>query len=250
MRDTVRARRVHRPIRLWRLPLIAVPSAVLLAAASSAVPLGAVPPAIASAAAQQASAAVLSLPRCSTSYLRSTLHEAHVTVNSAVPETSGSYTPPGQVNPWTGLPAFCAVELTETDSAGNPMHTDVWLPAKWNGRFVGIGGAGFSCGIYYASLPAGYASASTDCGLPQAGIGYNTYTGSWALKPDGQLNQPLISDYASLGIHDMTVLGKAVTDAYFRSGIAYSYFDGCSTGGREALEEAQQYPDDYNGIVA
>src|ERR1700733_41805 len=50
----------------------------------------------------------------------------------------------------TGLPDFCDVALTQTDSAGNPIHIAVWLPAKWNGRFQGIGGGGYSCGISYA----------------------------------------------------------------------------------------------------
>ncbi len=181
-----------------------------------------------------------------------------VTVSSAVLDTTGSYTPPGSATPITGLPAFCAVALTHDDSAGNPMHTAVWLPSKWNGRFQGIGGGGYSCGIYYAptagfvspslqvALDGGYASASTDCGVPVA----DAYTGAWGLKPDGQLNWPLIKDWASVGIHDMTAAGKAVTQAYYPGGLRYSYFNGCSTGGREALEEAQQYPADYNGIVA
>jgi tannase/feruloyl esterase len=76
------------------------------------------------------------------------------------------------------------------------------------------------------------------------------FTGTWGLKPNGQLNWPLITDWASAGIHDMTVAGKAVTQAYYTGKLQYSYFNGCSTGGREALEEAQHYPDDYNGIVA
>jgi feruloyl esterase len=47
----------------------------------------------------------------------------------------------------------------------------------------------------------------------------------------------------------MTVAGKAVTRAYYPSPLQYSYFNGCSTGGREGLVEAQRYPADYNGIV-
>ena len=75
-------------------------------------------------------------------------------------------------------------------------------------------------------------------------------TGSWALKADGTLNWPLITYFASAGMHDMSVAGKAVTLAFYAHATAYSYFYGCSTGGREGLMEAQRYPADYNGIVS
>jgi len=244
---------LRRPARrarwLRRLALVALTAALL--------PVVAIP-AVSAGTSRQGAGAGSPASRCSVGYLAPALHESGVTVDSAVLDTTGSFTAPYTTTPITGLPDFCAVDLTETDSAGNPMHTVVWLPEKWNGRFEGIGGGGFSCGIFYSPSPgyvlpslsqtieSGYAAASTDCGVPEA----DTYTGSWALEPDGKLDQPLINDYASAGIHDMTVLGKAVTGAFYPGRIEDSYFVGCSTGGREALDEAQQYPDDYNGIVA
>ena len=59
-----------------------------------------------------------------------------------------------------------------------------------------------------------------------------------------------IRDNAYLGIHEMTVVGKALTDAYYGKAPRYSYFNGCSTGGRQGLSEAQRYPADYDGILA
>ncbi|HEY0932314.1 MAG TPA: tannase/feruloyl esterase family alpha/beta hydrolase [Trebonia sp.] len=242
-------RRARRMTWLGRLALMALPAAVLAAT---------MVPAVGASAAQPAAGPGSSMSRCSTGYLTSALHLAHVAVDSAVLDTTGRYTPPGTATPITELPSFCAVALAQTDAAGNSMHIAVWLPAKWNGRFQGIGGGGFSCGIFYApiaglvspslkeTVTGGYASASTDCGVPVT----DAYTGTWGLKPDGKLNRPLITDWASAGIHDMTVAGKAVTQAYYRGKLRYSYFDGCSTGGREALMEAQRYPADYNGIVA
>lgn len=244
---TYRLRRRARWLR--RLALVALTAALL--------PVVAIPAAEAGAS-RRAADPGSPASRCSVGYLASALHEPNVTVDSTVLDTTGSFTAPYTTTPITGLPDFCAVSLTETDPAGNPMHTAVWLPEKWNGRFEGIGGGGYSCGIFYSPSPgyvlpslsqtieSGYAAASTDCGVPEA----DTYTGSWALESDGKLDQALINDYASAGIHDMTVLGKAVTDAYYPKRIEYSYFVGCSTGGRAALDEAQQYPDDYNGIVA
>jgi Tannase and feruloyl esterase len=199
----------------------------------------------------RSTAAVQASPtsRCAVSYLQSALNVAEVTVDSAALNTTGSFTAPGQP-PLTGLPAFCDVTLTQTDSAGNPIHIEVWLPATWNGRFQGVGGAVYECGPLYSELAAGiqggYASAATDCGVPPADL----LTGSWALRADGTLNWPLIDDFAYAGIHDMTVAGKAVTAVYYPSPLRYTYFNGCSTGGREGLMEAQRYPADYNGIVS
>lgn len=120
----------------------------------------------------------------------------------------------------------------------------------WNGRFQGVGGGGYSCGpSYFEMAPAiqgGYSSATTDCGLTLA----ESETGSFALNPNGTLNTPLIDDFSYAGIHDMTVAGKAVTRLYYPSPLRYSYFNGCSTGGREGLKEAQMFPADYNGIVS
>ena len=67
-----------------------------------------------------------------------------------------------------GLPDFCNAALTQTDSAGNAIHIAVWLPAKWNGRFQGIGGGGYSCGITYA---ADRRAGSQACPRARAGQG-------------------------------------------------------------------------------
>jgi hypothetical protein len=224
-----------------RLPLLAGLGALALLA-------GIVPAAFA-AARQTASPQAPSGSQCSVSYLSGALHLAQVTVDSATMNTSGSFTAPGQPA-LTGLPGFCAVTLTQTDTAGNPIGIYIWLPEPWNGRFQGVGGAVFECGPIYSEMAAaiqgGYASAATDCGVNPADL----LTGSWALNSNGTLNTPLIDDFSYVGIHDMTVAGKAVTQAYYPSPLRYSYFNGCSTGGREGLMEAQRYPADYNGIVS
>lgn len=235
---------------LSRLAPIALLAALLPAIA---------PAALAASDAHRSAAHGSSMSRCDAGYLASALHLSNVTVESAVPVTTGSFTPPGAAAPITGLPSFCAVTLTQTNSAGNLAHIAVWLPADWNGRFQGIGGGGYACGIFYSPpapgmvnpsleeiLKGGYATAATNCGIGPV----DGFTGGWALKPDGQLNTALIKEFASTSIHDMTVDGKAVTRAFYTDKIQYSYFNGCSTGGREALMEAQQHPADYNGILS
>jgi Tannase and feruloyl esterase len=206
-------------------------------------------PAVAAAGKPTPAAQASATSRCSVSYLQAALHLSHVTVDSAALNTTGSFTAPGQP-PLTGLPAFCDVTLTQTDPAGNPIHIYTWLPQGWNGRFQGVGGGGYECGPVYSELAAaiqgGYASAATDCGVPPADL----QSGSWALRANRTLNWPLIDDFAYAGIHDMTMVGKAITTVYYPSQLRFSYFNGCSTGGREGLMEAQRYPADYNGIVS
>jgi feruloyl esterase len=206
-------------------------------------------PASAASAQQPTASATLDAAHCTVSYLQSQLNLSSVTVDAANLNTTGTFTAPGQP-PITGLPSFCDVTLTQTDNAGNPIHIDVWLPSAWNGRFQGVGGAVFECGPIYtetaAAIQSGYASAATDCGVNPADL----LTGSWALNSDGLLNWPLIDDFSYIGIHDMSVAGQAVTRAYYTTPLQYTYFNGCSTGGREGLMEAQRYPADYNGIVS
>jgi feruloyl esterase len=133
---------------------------------------------------------------------------------------------------------------------GDQIGVDVWMPVSgWNGRFQGVGGSGYSAGDPYdlaAPVDAGYATANTDGGLAP----HSLLDGSFALDSMGRLNWPLIEDFSYRAVHDAAVVGKAVTTAYYGPPPTYSYFNGCSTGGRQALAEAQRYPSDYNGILA
>ena len=147
-------------------------------------------------------------------------------------------------------PAENAVRVTAVVS--HPPASDrvtVWvaLPLKnWNGRFRGNGGGGF-VGGNPASLKApvlqGFATAATD-------TGHEGGSGSFALDANGRPNWQLIRDNAYLGIHAMTVVGKALTRAFYGRPARYAYFVGSSTGGRQGLMEAQRFPDDYDGILS
>lgn len=190
---------------------------------------------------------------CDTQALSSVVHLDHVTVDRAIAYTGGTFTTPDTGQQITGLPSFCAVDATQQDSAGNPMHITIWLPLEWNGRFQGIGGGGYSCGIRYTAaqpsletaLKTGYATAATDCGHTGG-----SQDGSFALNDDRTLDTALIDDFASTGIHGMTVVAKAITQAFYDRDVSYAYFNGCSTGGRQGLMEAQRFPGDYNGILS
>ena len=147
----------------------------------------------------------------------------------------------------TNLP-YCRVVATVTHPpAGDRIKVFLALPITgWNGRFVGIGGGGFVGGTeesLRAPVALGYAAGSTDTGHQGGG-------GDFALDANGRLNWTLIRDNAHAGIHEMTVLGKALTEAFYNTAPRRSYFAGCSSGGRQGLSEAQRYPADYDGIIA
>ena len=142
----------------------------------------------------------------------------------------------------------CRVTATVTHPpAGDKVRIFLAFPMKnWNGRFQGVGGGGFSGGNpagVRAPAAQGFAAGSTD-------TGHEGGSGSFALDANGRLNWQLIRDNAYLGIHEMTVTGKALAQTFYGSTPARAYFNGCSTGGRQGLMEAQRYPDDYDGVMA
>jgi len=98
------------------------------------------------------------------------------------------------------------------------------------------------------AIQQGYAAASTDGGVFSSDNDFGLATHD--LLPNGSLNFPLILNYASRSIHDMTIVGKAVTESYFGRPADFAYFNGCSNGGREGMGEAQLWPDEYDGIMA
>jgi feruloyl esterase len=143
------------------------------------------------------------------------------------------------------LPAFCRVIAEDKPTADSFIKIEVWMPSSgWNGKFRGQGNGGFAGEIDYRALAfavlQGYASAATDTG--HAAEGTNA---TWALG-----HPEKIVDFAYRAIHEMTVVGKATVKAFYGDAPQHSYFANCSNGGRQALMEAQRYPEDYDGILA
>jgi tannase/feruloyl esterase len=172
-----------------------------------------------------------------------TLSLPNTTINSAVDTPAGA--------PGASVPRTCRVHATvNTPGVTDEIGIDVWMPVEgWNGRFQGVGGGGYSTGSpnsLAGPVTAGYSAASTDGGH----TGASSFTGSFALDSAGRLNWPLIQDFAYRALHDLAVVGKAVTAAFYGRKARFSYWNGCSTGGRQGLSEAQRYPADYDGILA
>jgi pimeloyl-ACP methyl ester carboxylesterase len=143
---------------------------------------------------------------------------------------------------------MCRVTAIVTHPPAND-HVKVWigLPlTNWNGRFQGTGGGGFLGGhpnSLRGPVRQGFSAGATD-------TGHEGGSGSFALDANGRQNWQAIINNAYLGIHEMTVVGKALTKAFYGRAPRYSYFVGGSTGGRQGLMEAQRFPDDYDGIIS
>lgn len=150
----------------------------------------------------------------------------------------------------TGVPAFCQVTVALTHpGAGDHAKVQTWLPEQnWNGRFQALGGSAYSAGDNGVGLgnavKGGYAVTTTD-----AGVG-DVLDTSWVLDSAGKVNRTALKNFASRSQHEASVVGKAVVGGIYGKRAAYSYFSGCSTGGRQGYMEAQAYPDDYDGILA
>lgn len=143
---------------------------------------------------------------------------------------------------------MCRVTAIVTHPPENDRVT-VWigLPlTNWNGRFQGTGGGGFLGGhpnSLRGPVSQGFSAGATD-------TGHTGGSGSFALDSQGRQDWQAIINNAYLGIHEMTVVGKALTQSFYGTAPRYSYFVGGSTGGRQGLMEAQRYPEDYDGILS
>ncbi|MCI0518028.1 MAG: tannase/feruloyl esterase family alpha/beta hydrolase [Woeseiaceae bacterium] len=143
------------------------------------------------------------------------------------------------------LPAFCRVAGSIRPTTDSDIRFELWLPVQgWNGKFMQTGNGGAAGSIIYATLAdplaRGYAVAHTDTGHQGGGGDF-----SWAAGHPEKL-----TDFQYRAVHELTVVGKAITAAHFGQAPEGSYFSGCSTGGRQGLKEAQRFPEDYDAIVA
>jgi feruloyl esterase len=177
------------------------------------------------------------------------------TITSAVDVGAGLFKPAGvetRPQPQSGpppqrIPQHCRVTLVLTPTPDSSIHVELWLPTEnWNGKFLAVGNGGWAGSIQgygdmQEALRRGYATAATDTGH-SAADGPN---GMFALG-----HPEKIVDFAYRALHDMTVKSKRLIDVFYAEPLDYSYYKGCSTGGRQGVMAAQRYPGDYDGIIA
>jgi feruloyl esterase len=142
------------------------------------------------------------------------------------------------------LPAFCRVAGVARPTSDSEIRFEVWIPPaeSWNGKFQGVGNGGYSGSIAYpamaTALRSGYATASTDTGHSGDDLKF------------GQDHPEKVVDWAYRAIHVTAEAAKLIVRDHTGRFPDHSYFVGCSTGGHQALSEAQRFPEDYDGIIA
>ena len=186
-------------------------------------------------------------------------------------EIPGPYLPGGvKYTPATEkTPGYCQVtgSFVTNPRTGKTANFLATLPVVWNRRYLQLG-CGGHCGTFAvsdAALPTitittqgkpgdiisrGFASFATDEG--HAGF----TQGAWAIKGPGRIDEDALQDFLYRADEVLARMGKAFTVAFYAQAtgspqrIAYSYFCGCSGGGRDALVAASYFPQEFDGIVA
>lgn len=171
---------------------------------------------------------------------------AEVVAAGAFQPPAGSGPPPGvAASPFSQLPAFCRVRLTLTPTADSDIKSEVWLPLEgWNGKYAGVGNGIWAGSISFAELSRNvarrYATAATDTGHVGSGL-----TAEWAVGHPEKL-----VDFGHRAVHVTTVAAKRVAEAFYGSAPKFSFWNSCSTGGRQGLMAAYRYPQDFDAISA
>ena len=140
------------------------------------------------------------------------------------------------------LPQHCRVAALLTPSEDSHIEMELWLPLDWNGKFLAVGNGGWAGSISYRALAAGlkegYAATSNDTGHQDRGASF-------------VMGHPeKLIDFAYRAMHEMTVQSKKLVRSFYQKEIQLSYYEGCSTGGRQGLMAAQRYPEDFDGVIA
>jgi len=168
---------------------------------------------------------------------------ARITLAQAV--EAGPFTPPDQdaAESSRPLPAFCRVAATLAPTSDSEIKIEVWMPASgWNGKYLAVGNGAFNGAVSYPAmmnaLARGYATSSTDTG----------HAGNNARFAPGHPEK--VIDFGWRAVHEMTLASKTIVAAYYERSPAHAYWNGCSAGGRQAMKEAQRFPDDFDGIIA
>lgn len=171
----------------------------------------------------------------------------HTEITSAVALPAESVSFGGASATPVPLPARCVVKAVSRPTTDSEIKLELWLPVSgWNGRYMQVGNGGWAGAIPVSSLATaiqrGYAAAGTNDGHD---AGHPGGPAGWAIGHPEKL-----IDFGHRAVHETAVQSKALIAAFYTKEASRSYFFGCSDGGREALMEAQRYPEDFNGIVA
>ncbi|TGO44518.1 hypothetical protein BCON_0504g00010 [Botryotinia convoluta] len=196
---------------------------------------------------------------CSVSAIAALLPAKSIVFYATHYDAGATFTPPPEYNagggPLGGAPsgppgrggsmipqAGCIVQGNVSLSATSQYSFGLALPDNWNGRFLTVGNGGFSGSVSWDSVIDGmwygFSSVSTATGHESGGA-------EWAYN-----NPEALENWGYRAMHDTVLKGKAVTQGYYGTNISYSYYRGCSAGGKQGLKEIEMFPNDFNGVVA
>jgi len=140
------------------------------------------------------------------------------------------------------LPAHCRVAAVLSPSDDSHIEMELWLPDNWNGKFLALGNGGWAGSISFSAmalgLQSGYAVASND-------TGHSGGSAAFAVS-----HPEKVVDFAWRAMHEMTVHSKTLIESYYERPPGLSYYQGCSTGGRQGMMSAQRFPEDFDAIIA
>ncbi len=141
------------------------------------------------------------------------------------------------------VPESCRVAATLRPSSDSEIKMEIWMPtSNWNGKYQAVGNGAFNgninVGAITSALARGYAASSTDTGHTGGGA-------AWSLG-----HPEKVIDFGYRAMHETAVASKKIIESYYGNAPKFSYFNGCSAGGRQAMQEAQRFPADFNGIIA
>jgi feruloyl esterase len=169
----------------------------------------------------------------------------HTTITLATTVEAGAFAMPGQTPSaaFRSLRGFCRVAATLKPTSDSDIGMEVWLPlSDWNGKFMAVGNGAFSGAISYSALAAGlargYAVSSSD-------TGHEGGSAAFALG-----HPEKVIDFGWRAVHETTDTSKKIISAYYDAAPKFSYWNGCSAGGRQGMKEAQRFQADFDGIIA
>ena len=163
----------------------------------------------------------------------------------------GAFAPPGPAargggpgQAFAGLPAFCRVAATLTPSSDSDIKIEVWLPISgWNGKFQAVGNGAWQGSIGYAAMAEALATRVRDELYRYRSRRRKRQLRNGASREGDRFR-------VSLRTRDDRERAKAIINAFYGSAPKFSYWTGCSAGGRQAMKEAQMFPADFDGIIA
>ncbi|KAL1870341.1 putative feruloyl esterase B-2 [Paecilomyces lecythidis] len=178
----------------------------------------------------------------------SKIHLRDVTVNFAQYIPAGTNlsladAPPSCGEAYQAVSAdVCRVAMAVATSNSSEITLEAWFPRDYNGRFLSTGNGGLSGCIQYYDIA--YTS-----GMGFATVGANNGHNGTSGEPFFH-HPEVIEDFAYRSVHTGVVVGKELTKLFYAQGFNKSYYLGCSTGGRQGFKSIQQFPEDFDGVVA